>query len=239
MIEKIKNEVKLLIGKNNNGHGFDHVERVYKTALCFAEKEQAGLQVVALASLLHDVDDYKIFGEESALKLFNAKRILKDYHYNDETIDRVCNIIQSMGYSRYLKGIRPQTLEGKIVSDADMLDAMGAQGIVRAISYAVSSGSNVIFNRDIFPEKHLSAQSYTDKIRKEDTCINHFFYKLLKLKNLMLTKSGYKEACVRHKIMVDFLKAYFEEQKCNDWLEYLEVYEADNSQVPLNIYRIA
>lgn len=239
MIEKIKNEVKLLMSADNDGHGFDHVDRVYKMAINLAEKEQANSKIVALASLLHDVDDYKLFGEENAQNLTNARKILSSCDLNDEIVDRVCHIIQSMGYSNSLKGVRPQTIEGKVVSDADMLDAIGANGIIRTLAYTLTLGNKRVFDSTAFPQKKLSAQEYKDKNRSDDNCINHFFDKLLKLKNMMLTQSGYEVATGRHKVMVDFLRAFFEEQGHDDWVKYLEDYEQFQAQVPLQIRQTA
>lgn len=239
MIEKIKNEVKLLMSADNDGHGFDHVERVYNMAIKLAEKEQADSKIVAMAALLHDVDDYKLFGEENAQNLTNAKKILSGCNLDDNRVDRVCHIIQNMGYSNSLKGIRPQTIEGKVVSDADMLDAIGANGIIRTLAYTLTVGNKRVFDSTAFPQKKLSVQEYKDKNRSDDNCINHFFDKLLKLKNMMLTQSGYKTAIIRHQIMVDFLYAFFEEQGCDNWVKYLEDYEQLQAQVPLQIRQTA
>lgn len=240
MIEKIKNEVKLLMSTGDDGHGFDHIERVYNLAMTLADKEQAHPKIVALAALLHDVDDYKLFGEKTAAGLLNARRIMGAYPLSDEVVDRVCNIIHSMGYSKALKGIRPQTIEGKVVSDADMLDAMGATGIIRNLAYTVTRKErHQIFEPEYFPKESLSSEEYKQKGRIGDNFINHYFEKILKLKNMMMTAAGYEEACRRHRIMVDFMRAFFEEQGRDDWLAYLENYERENAKVPLQIRRIA
>lgn len=232
MIEKIKEEVKLLMGSDDNGHGFEHVIRVYEMALKLATKEQAHVGIVSLAALLHDADDYKLFGKESAENLTNARRIMSGYSLSDETVEQVCNIIQTMGYSKALKGVRPQTIEGQVVSDADMLDAVGAVSIVRTLSYTVSSGTKIIFDKEMFPESDLTVEGYTSANRDRDSFVNHFFDKLLKLKNMMFTQAAYEEACVRHKIMVDFLYNYFKEMNCPQWIAYMEEYEAKNEIAP-------
>lgn len=230
MIEKIKSEVKLLMGNDTDGHGFEHVMRVYTMAMDIAKQEQANPNIVGIAALLHDVDDYKLFGKESAEKLINARHILKNNNIDDENTDIICNIIQNMGYSRALKGIRPQTLEGRVVSDADMLDAIGANSVIRTLSYTITKGSRAIFNPEFFPESNLSIEAYNAKGRQADSFVNHFFDKLLKLKNMMFTKSAYEEAVVRHKIMVDFLRNYFREMNCPEWIAYLDDYEDHNSK---------
>lgn len=225
MLDAVRAEVQKLLDSDNNGHGMEHVDRVYNLALHLAEEEQANTQVVALAALLHDADDYKLFGQISADNLTNANRIMDDCDVAPEIKQHVCEIIHNMGYSKSLKGIRPQTLEGKIVSDADMLDAIGAVSVVRTLAYTLTAGSKVIFNKDVFPKSNLQMSEYNQKGRKEDSFVNHFFDKLLKLKYMLFTASAKKEAEVRHQFMVDFLRAFFREQGCQDWIDYLEEYE--------------
>ena len=118
MWEQVKDKIKALMEDDKSGHGIEHVERVFMTAMDLAEAENADKQVVGLAALLHDVDDYKLFGEENAKNLTNAKKIMQQNGVDEKTSDQVCEIITHMGYSKCLQGIRPQTQEGKIVSDA-------------------------------------------------------------------------------------------------------------------------
>jgi len=227
MIKDVKTKVDQLMANNIDGHGSDHVERVYDLTLKFAKQENANQEVVALAALLHDVDDYKFVGVENASKLTNAKLIMNKLTINEETQLQVLDIIGNMGYSNYLKGIRPNTLEGHIVSDADMCDAIGASGIIRAVLYAVSEkGNGRIFEKEVFPNIDITAKEYNTNVSTHDTdgVINHFFEKLLKLKNLMLTESGKEEAINRHQIMVDFLEQFFIEENVPEWQELLDNY---------------
>ena len=227
MLDDIKNSVFKLLNKDDSGHGCDHVIRVYELAINFAKKEGANVYIVGLASLLHDVDDYKIVGKEQASKLTNAKNIMSKYNVSIDIQKLVLNIIKNMGYSNVLKGIRPQSLEGMIVSDADMCDAIGASGIIRSIMYAVSSkGNGVIFDRNIWPNVNITAEEYNNLGTTYDTdgAINHFFEKLLKLNNLMMTKSGKKEALQRQKIMIAFLRQFFVEEIVPEWGAFLEKY---------------
>lgn len=224
MISSVKLKVKQLLDKDNTGHGFDHIERVYKIASDLGNQENANLEVVALAALLHDVDDYKLFGQENANLLMNAKRIMSECGVAEELQKQVCCVIENMGYSKALKGIRPQTLEGKIVSDADMLDAIGANGIVRCMAFALARCDTPIFNPEVWPDTNISADDYKKTNRKSDNFINHFFEKLLKLKNMMMTDAGKKAALKKHKLMVDFLEAFFEENDLPQWQTYLYDY---------------
>jgi len=204
MISDVENDVKILMSGDNTGHGFEHIQRVFDTAIEIAKKENASIEIVGLAALLHDVDDYKLFGQESADNLVNARNIMNKYNIDDVVKNKVCEIIASMGYANAIKGIRPKTLEGKIVSDADMLDAIGACGIIRCLTYALARCETVVFDKNIFPDVNMSAEEYKKTNRKSDNFVNHFFEKLLKLKNMMFTQSGKDEAEKRHKIMMDF-----------------------------------
>lgn len=225
-------DVRQLLNGDKSGHGADHVERVYALAMKLSANENVNQEVIALAALLHDVDDYKLFGEENAKNLTNAKKIMQQNGVNEEISGLVCDIISHMGYSKCLQGIRPQTQEGKIVSDADMLEAIGAMGTVRCLAYALDkchSGTDQIFDRNIWPEVNLSAEEYKKANRKSDNFINHFFEKMLKLKDLMMTKAGQKEAQIRHQFMLDFLYEFFRENDCPEWIEYLKNYEMQKS----------
>lgn len=228
-INNIIADVKILMSADDTGgHGFDHVEKVYKNALKICRLENADANVVALASLLHDCDDYKLFGQDCADNLSNAKMIMNKNGVAEDTQFLVCDIIHNMGYSKSLKGIRPQSLEGKIVSDADMLEAIGAVGMIRCLSYALArcqKHSTPIFDADIFPELSLTSEEYKKTNRKSDNFINHFFEKLLKIKSMMFTKSGFAEAELRHQFMTNFLYNFFRENDYPQWIDYLNDFE--------------
>ncbi len=128
-----------------------------------------------------------------------------------------------MGYNRYLEGIRPSSIEGIIVSDADMCDAIGSIGIIRAIIFG--EGMNrVFFDKNIHPK--TTNISYDYKQIKSEHGVQHFFDKLLLIPSIMLTEPGRIEAKKREKIMIDFLKRLFEEENSNIWLDYLESYKS-------------
>ena len=133
--------------------------------------------------------------------------------------------IAAIGYSKRLNGKQPQRLAGQLVSDADMCDAIGAVGIERALVYACHHGGR-IFDPAVWPNVNLAAHEYNADGNTHDTdgFINHFFEKLLKLKDLMLTKPGRIEAENRQQIMVDFLRHYFHEKNAPEWSEFLEEY---------------
>ncbi len=221
MIEEIKKQVCKLLDKDNSGHGMEHVNRVLNLSLKFAEIENANKDIVALIALLHDVDDYKLFGMESADNLTNAKNILKQCSVADNIKEQVLNAIKTIGYSKRLKGISPTTLEGMIVSDADMCDGIGATGILRSYQYNLAH-NNLFFDKNIYPTLNMSATDYMTK--KVGTVVTHMFEKLFRLKDLMLTNSGKKEALERHNIMVLFLYHFLEEENVPEWINYLDNY---------------
>ena len=221
MINKVKMQVYDLLNSDNSGHGYDHIERVLKLSLDFAEKEKANKEVVTLIALLHYIDDYKLFGEEHAKNLTNAKSIMNKANVTGEIQDKVLSSLECIGYSKLLKGLRPLSIEGKIVSDADMCDALGVNGILRVYKYSMKNGKP-FFDKDIFPIENISADKYTGRCADSSVC--HIFEKILKLKDLMLTESGKKEAQERHQIVVDFLYHLFQEENAPEWTEYLNNY---------------
>lgn len=231
MIQNVAQKVKECLITDVSGHGFDHTERVLLLAKKLATRQTVNMVVIELAALLHDVDDYKIFGQESANNLTNAKRIMVECDVPPQMMEAVCSIISHMGYSNLLAGFRPTTIEGSIVSDADMLDAIGVNGIIRTLQYAfmrTQKYGTPIFDKDVWPELNLTSEEYK-KRRKSDNCINHFFEKGLKLKDLMLTEAGKKEAQIRHQRFVWFLEGFFEENNTPEWLDYLHNFLENNS----------
>ena len=222
-IDKITQEVSAILAADKSGHGMEHVNRVLGLAVRFAQKEGADVDIVRLAALLHDVDDYKLFGPRHANELINANMILERYNINEQTRSAVLSIIHSMGYSKYLEGVRPETVEGTIVSDADMCDAIGAMGILRTHAYALSKG-NEFFDKDIAPDDStLSASQY--RVSKKSHSAQHFFDKLLIIPSILMTESGRKEGEKRKTIMTQFLRQLFDEEGSQDWIEYLEKFE--------------
>lgn len=221
MIDEVRKQVYELLNKDNSGHGNDHIDRVLDLSLRFAQKEDADIEIVSLIALLHDVDDYKLFGRENAENLTNATRIMNEANVQDNIQIQVLTSIKSIGYSNLLKGIRPVTVEGKIVSDADMCDALGVNGILRVYKYSMKNGKP-FFDRNIFPIEDMTAEQYTKKCADSSVC--HIFEKILKLKDLMMTDSGKEEAQERHKIIVDMLYHLFEEENAQEWIDYLNEY---------------
>ncbi len=225
-VEYIKKSVSELLGHDLSGHDDSHVLRVYNMAMDFCnEIPEADRNLVAAAALLHDCDDYKLFGEESAQLLTNTRRILKGSGLDAVFTDKCIGIVKTIGYSKRLSGILPDCIEGKIVSDADMADASGLIGVIRCIEYRAyrSKGEEPFFDPDCLPTD-MNAEKY--KQQKSSPAVNHFFDKLLRLRDLALTEPGRKCINKKHNTIVNFLKTYFDEVDAPQiWKDLLTKYE--------------
>ena len=183
-IDAAKEYIERLFAGNADGHGLDHSMRVYRNAMLLAETEPtADRFIVALSALLHDADDYKLFQTENNA---NARSFLESANLGPETTDRICEVINSVSFSKN-RGKKPETIEGKIVQDADRLDAIGAIGIARTFA---------------FGGKHN---------RSLESSIDHFHEKLLLLKDMLNTEKAKELAENRHRFMEQFLKEWEKE----------------------------
>lgn len=191
----------------STGHDYWHFVRVWKMAKFIAKKEGGDLLVIELGALLHDVADWKFNEGKDKVGIEKIKGLLRNLNIGEKVINQVCSIIENISF----KGARVKntiaTKEGKIVQDADRLDAIGAIGIARAFAYGGKIGK-VIYEPKIEPQMHASFEEYKNS---KGTSINHFYEKLLLLKDLMNTKTGRAIAVKRHKFMEDYLKDFFKE----------------------------
>lgn len=222
----IGKQVAELLDQDNSGHDMSHIDRVLHLSLKFAEVENADRELVALVALLHDVDDYKLFGEENAENITNAKNIMNEAQIDTKLQSAVEQSLREIGYNKRLSGKVPTTLAGKIVSDADMCDGLGANGIIRVCAYGATY-NRPFFDRKIFPELQNNAEKYHITAGSSSVC--HIFEKVLKLKDLMLTDPGRKEATARHQFTIKFLEQFLAEENAEDWLEYLQKTHRANS----------
>ena len=176
--------VRELLGENSGGHDLSHSVRVYKNAVRIAEDEpDCDLTVVSLASILHDVDDHKLFCHEDNE---NARTFLSDKGVSSVLTEEICRVIDSVSFSRN-RGRRPETLEGKIVQDADRLDALGAIGIARTFAYGGEHGRSI------------------------EESVQHFYDKLLLIKEELGTDTAREMAEKRHAFLESFLLELKEE----------------------------
>jgi len=190
-------------------HGFDHVEYVVNMARKIALQEGADLKIVIPAAYLHDlvsrgeVESYDLHTAESANE---GKRFLKKIGFSADDIERIGEVIITSSYESYLKGVEPESLEAKVLRDADWLDAIGARGIARVFVFAGHYGCAEMGTVDWDPDNPEKLEMSISG--PDPSPIYHFFSKLLWQKELMQTQAGKMEAEKRHQFMVDFLKRY-------------------------------
>lgn len=187
------------------GHDWWHIVRVRNNARLIHEKEGGEWHIILLAVLLHDIADDKFFDEVEALMLIEKK--LQEVNIPSTTIDHVIRIIQHMSFSKQWIDSGFSSVELNVVQDADRLDAIGAIGIARAFSYGGHKGRD-FYNPNIAPQQFTDSESYRNN---SSHTINHFYEKLLQLKDLMNTKTAKKMAQERHRFMEQYLKQFFKE----------------------------
>ncbi|MBK0404936.1 HD domain-containing protein [Adhaeribacter sp. BT258] len=197
--------VKQELARDSSGHDWWHISRVTHTTLEIARHENADLFVCELAALLHDIADEKLNASKAA-GMQKVKSWLEENQVPEKAAAHVLEIISTMSYN----GGHNQpmkTLEGKVVQDADRLDALGAIGIARTFAYGGHKG-HLMHNPALAVRAEMTPEEYRNA---ESTPINHFYEKLLKLKNLMNTAYGKKLAAERHAYMENFLEQFYQE----------------------------
>lgn len=189
------------------GHDWFHIERVWKLSKKIAQTEDCDLEVVELSALLHDIADPKFHNGDETLALKISKEFLEAQNVEEEIIQQVLFIIQNISFKN--RGEVPQNLpiELKVVQDADRIDAIGAIGVARTFNFG-GFKNNMMFHPDIQPKLNMSKEEYK---RSNGTTVNHFYEKLLLLKDLMNTNEGKKIAEERHQFMLTFLDQFMKE----------------------------
>ena len=207
IIERIAGAVEQKLAGEGSGHDWWHIVRVWNMAKHIAKCEGANFFVVELAALLHDIADWKFHAGDDTVGPKIAREILEKHPAPAETIDHVCDIIAGMSFKGAGVKTELKTLEGKVVQDADRLDAIGAIGVARTFAYGGHK------NRSIYdpykkPAMHQSKKEYFES---ESPTINHFYEKLLLLKDRMNTKTAQELAEGRHRFMEEYLARFFQE----------------------------
>lgn len=199
--------VKQQLENAEGGHDWFHIERVYKNALLIAQEESCDLQVVKLGALLHDIADSKFHGGDERIGPQKARVFLESQEVDPSIIEHVLQIIENISFKggNFEKSFHSKELE--IVQDADRLDAIGAIGIARTFNYG-GFKNRPIYNPAIQPNLHMSKEEYKNS---EAPTLNHFYEKLLLLKDRMNTPTGKKIALERHRFMEHFLSQFYAE----------------------------
>ena len=208
LIEATINFVKTELKNAEGGHDWFHIERVYKNSLLIAKDENVDITIVSLAALLHDIADPKFHNGDETLGSKVASAFLLSQNVNGEIIKHVTQIIDNMSFKNSFDlNTSFSSKEMEVVQDADRLDAIGAVGIARCFNYG-GFKNRALYNPEIKPNLNMSKSEYKNS---EAPTINHFYEKLLLLKDKMNTKTGKKIALERHLYMEGFLNQFFAE----------------------------
>ena len=208
IIDKTRIFVKDTLKNAEGGHDWFHIERVYNNTLLIAQTENVNILIVSLAALLHDIADSKFHDGDDTIGPRIAREFLFKNNVDSAVIEHVVNIIENMSYNKSLgKDILFSSKELEVVQDADRLDAIGAIGIARCFNYG-GFKNRALYNPSIAPNLNMTKEEY----KKSDApTINHFYEKLLLLKDKMNTKTGAEIAKKRHEYMETFLGQFYAE----------------------------
>jgi uncharacterized protein len=206
VIDQVSTVIQKQFAEESTGHDWYHIQRVFKNALLIAAKEKANYFLVGLAALLHDIADHKFEKNPDEMAQVRIKALLSELEVEEAVIDKVVYIVQNVSYKGGL-GAKMGCIEGLIVQDADRLDAIGAIGIARTFAFGGK------FNRAIYDPKQEAVEfnSIDEYKRSNSHTINHFYEKLLKLKDGMHTEAGKELAKERHEFMEQFLRQFYAE----------------------------
>jgi uncharacterized protein len=207
IIEKTIAFVKTTLAGAEGGHDWWHIYRVWNMARRIAEKEQADLFVVELAALLHDIADPKFHAGDEEIGPQMAAQFLSEQGVDPGIIHHVNEIIRNISFKNNFGKVDFQSTELAVVQDADRLDAIGAIGIARTFNYG-GYKNRPLYDPDIPARDNLTKEAYT---KSDGPTINHFYEKLLLLKNKMNTETGKCIAEERHSFMLDFLSRFYSE----------------------------
>jgi uncharacterized protein len=199
--------VKKELENAEGGHDWFHIERVYKNAVLIANGENCDILIVQLGALLHDIADSKFHDGDETVGPKKARLFLESKTVSENTITHIVNIIENISFKGGHETKKFSSLELDIVQDADRLDAIGAIGVARTFNYG-GFKNRVIYNPEIKPNLNMSKEEYKNS---DAPTINHFYEKLLLLKDKMNTKTGKKIAAQRHDFMELFLNQFYAE----------------------------
>jgi len=207
IIDQTINFVKITLANAETGHDWFHIERVYKSAQTINKVENGDELVVALASLLHDIADSKFNNGDEEIGPQKAGDFMRSIGVAEDTINHVQEIIRNLSFKASFGNITFKSKELNIVQDADRLDAIGAMGIARAFTYG-GYKNRVLYDPAVPVNLNMSKEEYKNTTAPT---INHFYEKLLLLKDLMKTETGKAMALQRHEFMLAYLDQFYGE----------------------------
>ena len=207
IIQKTIAFVKETLEGAEAGHDWFHIERVWKLSLKIAETEGGNREVVELAALLHDIADPKFHNGDETLALKISEEWMNSLNVSQDVVEQVLFIIKNISFKNCGESPENPPIELQIVQDADRLDAIGAIGIARTFNFG-GFKNNMMYHPEIPPKLNMSKEEYK---KNEGTTVNHFYEKLLLLKDLMNTNSAKKIAAERHDFMLKFLERFYKE----------------------------
>ena len=207
LIETTIKFVKEKLKDAEGGHDWFHIERIYKNALLIAKEENCNLLVCELGALLHDIADSKFHNGDETVGPNTARDFLEKQNVSEEIIDHVIKIIENISFKGGNFEKKFNAIELDIVQDADRLDAIGAIGIARCFNYG-GFKNRALYNPEIRPNLDMTKEEYK---KANGPTLNHFYEKLLLLKDKMNTTTGKKIAAQRHQYMEGFLEQFFAE----------------------------
>ena len=207
LINKTIELVKEKLDGTESGHDWFHIERVWKLSLKIHEKEGGDKLVIELAALLHDIADPKFHNGDETIATKIVTEFLNHEKVDSETIRKVIFIIENMSFKNRNDAPENLPLELKIVQDADRIDAIGAIGIARTFNFG-GYKNNLMYHPDIHPKLNQTKEEYK---KSNGTTINHFYEKLLLLKDLLNTETAKEIAEQKHQFMLQFLDQFYKE----------------------------
>lgn len=202
ILKQTEKFVQSIFANDSSGHDWWHIHRVRNLALELAKREKADDFIVEMAALLHDVDDWKLNQSGN-----QVTKWLNNLPLSEEIRKHIFAITVNVSFKGAGVPTPMESTEGKVVQDADRLDAIGAIGIARTFAFG-GSRDRLIYHPDTAPEMHQNFASYQ---QNQSHTINHFYEKLLLLKDRMQTQSGREMAAHRHKVLEDFLDEFYKE----------------------------
>lgn len=209
VLEETREYVRAKMEGEGSGHDWWHIVRVVENAKTIAAKEGGDLFIVELAALLHDIADWKFNSGDSTVGARVSREWLSKLSVDEEIIEQVAYIVEHISFKGGTNKHKMKTLEGKIVQDADRLDALGAIGIARVFAFGGAHGRQ-IYVPGMKPRQYDSVEA-VQKALHDNHGINHFYEKLLQLKDKMNTKTGKQMAENRHKFMENYLEQFYAE----------------------------